>query len=136
MHRSSRATRATATAPPTSALCWTSIASAVILAVVGIALITGGLDDVGYAFGQLMAVVVIVWLLTFALAPILRRMDRGPAQAASISVAAPVAAPATEPMQASLLAAADRLDDIRRTHPIAELGHESERLRELARRAA
>lgn len=58
------------------ALSWTSIVLAVSFAAGGIARIVGALGDSG-DFWRAMAVGLILVLLTFALAPILRRVRRG-----------------------------------------------------------
>ena len=62
-------------------LCWTSIVLAVSFAAGGIARIVGALGDSG-DFWRAMAVGLILVLLTFALAPILRRVRRGSIAAA------------------------------------------------------
>jgi hypothetical protein len=64
------------------ALCWTSILLSVSFAAAGAAAISGVIGDVGEDFARAMAVGLILVLLTFALAPILRRVTSGSAGAA------------------------------------------------------
>ena len=106
------------------ALGRTSIALGVLDACIGVLAVSGAADEVDGAYGQLLAVLVILLLLSTALPPVLRRLER----------AAVPAAPAG-PLAAQVLAAADRIEALNGDpgNRASEIRRECERLRELAR---
>jgi hypothetical protein len=109
-----------------------SIALAALDASFGILATSGALDNVDEGFGELVAVLVILLLLTTALPPILRRLQR-PAGAAGPGAAAPASTLVDE-----LLAVADRIDALNAApgDNSPQIQRECERLRELARSRA
>ena len=103
-----------------------SIGLAVFDGAAGILAISEVLDDVETEFGQLLAALVVLLVLTSLLQPIVRRMQR-PADASRVRT--------QTALTSELLALADRLetlnaDPARRS---AEIRRECERLRQLAR---
>lgn len=130
--------------PAMRALAAASVVLGIIDSFFGILAISGAVDDVEEGFGQLMAVLVILLLLTTALPPILRRLQR-PAGAVSspagrASTAAKPTTPSSPAVAAGLLvvevlAAADRIEALNRDagNRAPEIRRECERLRELAR---
>lgn len=113
-------------------------------AFLGILAVSGAIEEVEEGFGQMVAVLVILLLLTTALPPILRRLQRtglaadssaeGPAPSAEM---APSLRPARAPMTLAteILAAADRIEALNGDpgNRAPEIRRECERLRELAR---
>jgi hypothetical protein len=116
-------------------LATASISLAAVDALFGILAISEVVDEVDESFGQLLAVLVVLLVLTSALQPVVRRLQRSlPAAAGAERPAAP-REPARSPLATELLVAADRIealnaDPARRS---AEIRRECERLRELAR---
>jgi peptidoglycan/LPS O-acetylase OafA/YrhL len=114
--------------PTVRALATTSIALAVVDSFFGILGVSGAVDGVDRRFGQLMAVLVILLVLTTALAPIVRRLER-PGATPSRRAAAPRA------LAAEVVAAADRIEALNGDpgNRTPDIRRECERLRELAR---
>jgi hypothetical protein len=108
-----------------STLATVSIWLAVVDSLAGILAISEIVEEVDAAFGQLLAVLVVLLLLTSVLQPILRRL-----QPAERDAAEPPASLAAE-----VLAAADRIEALNAdpSRRSAEIRRECERLRELAR---
>lgn len=113
------------------ALAKASIGLATLDAFVGMLAVGGALDDVNEGSGQAMAVLVILLLLTTALPPILRRLQR-PAVAAATQTNG---LPTPLPLAAEVLAVADRIDALNADpgNRAPEIMRECERLRQLAR---
>jgi hypothetical protein len=105
-----------------AALAGTSILLAVVDAGAGILAVSGAVDD-GEGFGQVGAALVVLLLLTTALPPILRRIQR------------PAATPPSEGFAAEVRAAADRIETLNADpgNRAPEIARECARLRELAR---
>ena len=110
----------------------------------GILAVSGAVGEVEEGFGQMMAVLVILLLLTTALPPILRRLQRTGLTAglssrrpvpAAEAPAASRAAPAPMTLATEVLAAADRIEALNGDpgNRAPEIMRECERLRELAR---
>ena len=130
--------------PAIEALAKASITVGVVDSFFGILAVSGAVDDVDGGFGRLMAVLVILLLLSTALPPILRRLQR-----TSVAVAPRVGAPSTaaeastpsrrnaapRPLATEVLAAADRIEALNGDpgNRAAEIRRECQRLRELAR---
>ena len=130
--------------PAVGALTKASITLGVVDSFFGILALSGAVDDVDEGFGQLMAVLVILLLLSTALPPILRRLQRPSVavapRAGGPSTAAEAATPsrrnpAPRPLAAEVLAAADRIEALNGDpgNRAPEIRRECERLRELAR---
>jgi hypothetical protein len=111
-----------------------AIGFAVVDAIAGVLAISGAVDDVDEGWAQLMAVFVILLLLTTALTPIVRRLQRshagGEAQAVDRQ-----SAPRRPSLAAEMLASADRIEALNADpgNRAADIRRECERLRELAR---
>jgi hypothetical protein len=121
---------------------------------VGVLAVSGAVDEVDDSFGQGMAALVVLLLLTTALPPILRRVQR-PAQtpalelggragaappAGSASTGPPAAHPsgrpsAPLPLAVAVLGVADRIEALNADpgNRASEIHRECERLRDLAR---
>jgi hypothetical protein len=110
-------------------LATVSIALAVIDSSLGILAIGEVVDEVDDQFGQLVAVLVVLLLLTSVLQPILRRLAP-PAARPGVAAAA-----RSDTLAAEVLAAADRIQELNAdpARRAAEIRRECERLRELAR---
>ncbi|MCA1682718.1 MAG: hypothetical protein LC685_01765 [Actinobacteria bacterium] len=127
------------------ALAIASIGLGVIDSFFGILALSGAVDDVGDGFGQLMAVLVVLLLLSTALPPILRRLQRpavAPAknEAGEAPTATQLPTPsrrgsAPPPLAAEVLAAADRIEALNGDpgNRTPDIRRECERLRQLAR---
>ena len=113
----------------------------------GILAVSGAVEDVEDGFGQVMAVLVILLLLTTALPPILRRLQRTALTRVARAPRPPATSPTPEPSTSSqelpvplplateVLATADRIQALngREGSQSAEITRECERLKELAR---
>ena len=124
------------------ALATTSIALGVADSFFGILAVSGAVDDVEEGFGQLMAMLVVLLLLSTALPPILRRLQRPATPVAAVAGPAPVALevapgrpPVALPLAAEVLDAADRIEKLGSDSGdrASEIRRECERLRALAR---
>jgi hypothetical protein len=113
--------------PGVSALVWTSIVTATFETVIGIAYIVELVDDVGDGVVRLIGVVLVVTVLSTALPPIMRRLNRTPPPADAFGRRVTVAELADE-----LSAAAGRLE---RVETPGDARREAAALRELADRA-
>jgi hypothetical protein len=115
--------------PTVRALATTSIALAFVDSFFGILGVSGAVDGVDRRFGQLIAVLVILLVLTTALAPILRRLQRPAATATHARRAEP------RGLAAEVAAAADRIEALNGdpANRAPDIRRECERLRELAR---
>jgi hypothetical protein len=113
--------------PRVSALVWTSIVTATFETVIGIAYIVELVDDVGDGVVRLIGVVLVVTVLSTALPPIMRRLNRTPPPADAFGRRVTVAELADE-----LSAAAGRLE---RVETPGDARREAAALRELADRA-
>lgn len=122
----------------------TSIALATLDSGIGILAIAEAFEDVEEGAAQGLAVLVILMLLTTALTPIVRRLQRqgpgaSPAAAASAAPAAATAprsdAPAPATLAAEVIAAAERIEALNADpgNRAPEIRREVQRLRELAR---
>jgi len=131
-------------APAIRAVAGVSVVLGVIDSFFGILAISGAVDELEEGFGQLMAVLVILLLLTTALPSILRRLQRPAGAAGSPVDKAPTAATPRTPSSsataqsrfaAEVLAAADRIEALNGDpgNRAPEIRRECERLRELAR---
>lgn len=126
------------------AIAMTSIGLGVVDSCFGILVVSGAVNDVGEGLGQLMAVLLVLLLLSTALPPILRRLQRAgvagasPAGGASPSAEGPTLSHRHAPsryLAAEVLAAADRIEELNGDpgNRAPEIRRECERLRELAR---
>jgi hypothetical protein len=136
--------RRTSDSPTIEIVASASIALGAVDSFFGILAVSGAVDDVEEGFGQLMAVLVILLLLSTALPPILRRLQRPivavapPARGTAVT---PDAAAASQrgaaplPLAGEVLAAADRIEELSGDpgNRAPEIRRECERLRELAR---
>jgi hypothetical protein len=118
--------------PTVRSLATASIALGVVDAFFGILAFAGAVHGIRRDSGQLMAVLVILLVLTTALAPILRRLQRR-----GVTAAAPAGRRAAGPrgLVTEVLAAADRIEALNGDpgNRAPDIGRECERLRELAR---
>jgi hypothetical protein len=117
-------------------LATAAIGFAVVDAMSGILAISGAVDDIEDGWAQLMAVFVILLLLTTALTPIVRRLQRSPAGGAARVVDTDgQRAPVRPSLTSEVLASADRIDALNADpgNRAADIRRECERLRELAR---
>ncbi len=130
--------------PSIRLLSVTSITLGLADAFFGILAVSGAVEEVEDGFGQVMAVLVILLLLTTALPPILRRLQRtalasaprAPATSPTLNPStSSQRAPAPLPLATEVLATADRIQALngREGSQSAEITRECERLRELAR---
>jgi hypothetical protein len=112
--------------PAVRSLGVTSIALAVVDSSIGILAIAGAFDRIEAGWAQLVGVLVVLLLLTTALTPILRRLQRATATVAAAATPAPFA---TE-----VIASADRLEALNADpgNCAPEIRREIERLRALA----
>lgn len=119
--------------PAVRGLATTSMGLAMVDAFFGILAVSEAVDEVDDAFGQFMAVLVILLLLTTALPPILRRLQRP----SPTPIARPSAAAPAPPLQlaAELLAAIDQIGALNADpgNRGPEIRRECERLRQLIR---
>jgi hypothetical protein len=128
--------------PTVRALCKASIALAVVESFSGILLVSGATEEADDGMAQLLAVLVILLVLSTALPPIMRRLQRplvavAPPAGRSPSTE-PAAAPSRRPplpLVADVLAAADRIEALNGDpgNRAPEIRRECERLRELSR---
>jgi hypothetical protein len=122
----------TSDSPTVRALATTSIALGIVDSFFGVLAISGVVGELDQGFGQLMAVLVILLVLTTALAPILRRLQR-----AAVSPAAAAGGRAAGPrgLVTEVLAVADRIEALNGDpgNRAPDIRRECERLRELAR---
>ncbi len=130
--------------PTVRTLSTASMALGLSDAFFGVLAVSRAVEEVEEGLGQMMAVLVILLLLTTALPPILRRLQRtglaadssarGPAPSAGTP---PSSCPAPAPMTLAteILAAADRIEALNGDpgNRAPEIRRECERLRELAR---
>jgi peptidoglycan/LPS O-acetylase OafA/YrhL len=118
----------TSDSPTVQTLATTSIALGVVDSFFGILAFSGAVDDVDQGVGELIGVLVILLVLTTALAPILRRLER-PATTPSRPAEAP------RGLAAEVAAAADRIEALNGDpgNRAPDIRRECERLRELAR---
>lgn len=109
-----------------STLAMVSICLAVFDSLAGILAISEVVEEVDAEFGQLLAVLVVLLVLTSVLQPILRRLQ--------VAEPGPSVQPPTS-LAAEVLAAADRIEELNGdpARRAAEIRRECERLRELAR---
>lgn len=116
-----------------SGLAAFSIAAATFDAFVGTLAVAEVVREVDEAFAELIGVVVIAMLLTTALPPILRRVQR-PVAGPGVAGHAPARTPA-EALAEQVLAAVGRIEELNSGPGIRapEIRRECERLRELAR---
>jgi hypothetical protein len=131
--------------PTVRTLATTSIMLGIVDAFFGILAFSGAVHGIRQGFGQLMAVLVILLVLTTALAPILRRLQRpavtvaAPAGGAFATVAEPAApfrrAAGPRALAAEVVAAADRIEALNGDpgNRAPDIRRECERLREFAR---
>lgn len=118
-----------------------SIALAAVDAFAGILAVTGAVDEVDGSAGQLIAALVILLMLTTALPPVLRRVQRpAPGRGAPLpaehSLGPPPARSTPPPTLATaVLAAADRIEALNADpgNRAPDIRRECERLRALAR---
>jgi hypothetical protein len=110
-----------------TALVWTSIVTATFETVIGIGYIVELVDDVSDALVRLIGVVLVVTVLSTALPPIMRRLNRTPPPADAFGRRVTVAELADE-----LSAAASRVE---RVETAGDARREAAALRELADRA-
>ena len=113
-----------------------NLALAVIDAFSGILAISGAVDEIDEGWAQMMAVFVILLLLTTALTPILRHLQRPGFTAGERAGAAHTNGATPPPALASeVLATADRIEALNADpgNRGADIRRECERLRELAR---
>ncbi len=128
--------RRDADSPSVRTVASASIGLAVVDALSGILAISGAVDDIEEGWAQLMAVFVILLLLTTALTPILRHLQRPGSTAGERAPVATGAHRATPSALASeVLATADRIEALNADpgNRGADIRRECERLRELAR---
>jgi hypothetical protein len=121
-----------------------SMALGAIDAFCGIIVVSGAVDEVADDFGQAIAVLVVLLMLSTALPPILRRLQRtAPAPDPLAGVARPAAEarisshldPAPAPLATEVLATAERIEALNADpgNRAPEISRECERLRALAR---
>ena len=123
-----------------------SIALACLDSGIGMLAIAEAFDDVDEGFAQFVGVLIVLMVLTTALTPIVRRLQRAepgtPAAAARVSQGAAPAAgertaatPPPAPLAAEVIAAADRIETLNADpgNRAPEIRREVQRLRELAR---
>jgi hypothetical protein len=118
--------------PTVRSLATASIALGVVDAFFGILAFAGAVHGIRQGYGQLMAVLVILLVLTTSLAPILRRLQRR-----GVTSAAPAGGRAAGPrgLVTEVLAAADRIEALNGDpgNRAPDIRRECERLRELVR---
>jgi peptidoglycan/LPS O-acetylase OafA/YrhL len=109
--------------PTVVLLCASSVVLGVVDAAIGVAAVSGAVEEVDPGFVELTAVLVILLVLTTALQPIARRIASPRPQRGALSFADEV------------LAAADRIDELNGDpgNRAPEIRREVERLRGLAR---
>ena len=119
--------------PAIRALTAASVALAMVDALFGILAISEAVEQVDDAVAQLVAVLVILLLLTTALPPVLRRLQRAP----GVPAARPGPAVPAPPLQlaAEVLAAIDQIEALNADpgNRSPEIRRECERLRQLIR---